>query len=86
LAKRCKLAHAFRWEYSYRRLKLAQLLGQLGVFLTCCSPTALKSQAVPSSSVHAPVAVQGAAGLQTASPQPRGAPQDVFARVHPYLG
>jgi hypothetical protein len=33
--KRCKLAHAFLWEYSYKRLKLAQLLGQLGVFLTC---------------------------------------------------
>ena len=32
--KRCKLAHAFLWEYSYKRLKLAQLLGQLGVFLT----------------------------------------------------
>jgi hypothetical protein len=23
------------WEYRYKRLKLAQLLGQLGVFLTC---------------------------------------------------
>jgi hypothetical protein len=32
--KRSKLAHAFRWEYSYERLKLAQLLGQLGDFLT----------------------------------------------------
>jgi hypothetical protein len=32
--KICKLAHAFRWECSYKRLKLAQLLGQLGVFLT----------------------------------------------------
>ena len=32
--KRCKLAHAFLWEDSYRRLKLAQLLGQLSVFLT----------------------------------------------------
>ena len=32
--KRCKLAHAFLWEYSYKRLKLAQLLGQLGGFLT----------------------------------------------------
>ena len=31
--KRCKLAHAFLWEYSCKRLKLAQLLGQLGVFL-----------------------------------------------------
>jgi hypothetical protein len=27
------LARAFLWEYSYERLKLAQLLGQLGVFL-----------------------------------------------------
>jgi hypothetical protein len=25
--KRSKLAHAFRWEYSYEMLKLAQLLG-----------------------------------------------------------
>ena len=33
--KRCKLAHASLWEYSYKRLKLAQLLGQLGVSLTC---------------------------------------------------
>jgi hypothetical protein len=32
--KICKLAHAFLWEYSYKRLKLVQLLGQLGVFLT----------------------------------------------------
>ena len=32
--KRSKFAHAVRWEYCYERLKLAQLLGQLGVFLT----------------------------------------------------
>ena len=32
--KRPKLAYAFLWEYSYKRLELAQLLGQLGVFLT----------------------------------------------------
>ena len=32
--KICKLAHAFLWEYSYKRLKSAQLLGQLGAFLT----------------------------------------------------
>ena len=31
--KRCKLAHAFLHEYSDKRLKLARLLGQLGVFL-----------------------------------------------------
>jgi hypothetical protein len=29
LPKQCKLAHAFLWEYSYKRLQLAQLLGQL---------------------------------------------------------
>jgi hypothetical protein len=34
-SRRCKPAHAFRWEYSYEELKLAQLLGQLGVFLAC---------------------------------------------------
>ena len=33
--KRCKSARAFQWEYSHKRLKLAQLLGQPGVFLTC---------------------------------------------------
>ena len=32
--KRCKLAHEFLWECSCERLMLAQLLGQLGVFLT----------------------------------------------------
>jgi hypothetical protein len=32
--KRCKLAHAFLWEYSCERLELAQFLGQLGIFLT----------------------------------------------------
>ena len=26
--KRCKLAHALLWEYAYKRLMLAQLLGQ----------------------------------------------------------
>ena len=32
--KLCKLAHAFLRGYSYKGLKLAQILGQLGVFLT----------------------------------------------------
>ena len=31
--KICKLANALLWKYSCRRLKLAQLLGELGVFL-----------------------------------------------------
>jgi hypothetical protein len=35
--KRCKLAHAFLWEYSCKRLKMAQLLGRHGVFRTCGS-------------------------------------------------
>jgi hypothetical protein len=35
--ERCQLAYAFLWEYSYDRLVLAQLLGQLGVFLTLAS-------------------------------------------------
>jgi hypothetical protein len=30
--KRGKLARACLWEYSYEELKLARLLGQLGVF------------------------------------------------------
>ena len=32
--KRRKSAHAFLWECSHKRLKWAQLLGQLGVLLT----------------------------------------------------
>jgi hypothetical protein len=44
------LAHAFLWEYSYKRLKLAQLLGQLYFFLTCAvthRPAAFRSQPTP---------------------------------------
>ena len=40
---RCKLAHALLWEYSYKRLELAQLLGQLGVFLACPPPSVFVS-------------------------------------------
>ena len=32
--RRYKLNHAFLCRYSYKRLKFAQLLGKLGVFLT----------------------------------------------------
>ena len=38
--KRRKLAHALLWEYRYKRLKLAQLLDQLGVFLTLVASVA----------------------------------------------
>jgi hypothetical protein len=36
-----QVAHAFLWGYSYKRPKLVQLLGQLGVFLpwTLLNPT-----------------------------------------------
>ena len=46
--KRCKLAHAFLREYSYKRLKLAQLLGQLGVFLTSAASAARTIRRNPS--------------------------------------
>jgi hypothetical protein len=39
----CKLVHAFRWEYSCKSLKLAQLLGKLGAFLTCRAEAASSS-------------------------------------------
>jgi hypothetical protein len=42
-ARRCKLAHAFLWEYSDKRLKLAQLLGQLSVFLTTAFGALIRS-------------------------------------------
>jgi hypothetical protein len=35
--KRCKMAHAFLWQNSYKRPNLAQLLGRLDDFLTCAS-------------------------------------------------
>ena len=41
--KICKLAHSFLWEDSYKRLKLAQLMGQLGIFLTCATHCLLAS-------------------------------------------
>ena len=34
MPKRCKLAHAFLWEYSCKKLKLAQLLSQIAGLLT----------------------------------------------------
>jgi hypothetical protein len=41
--KRCELDHAFLWECSCKRLKLDQLLGQLGVCLTLASWSASKA-------------------------------------------
>jgi hypothetical protein len=64
--RRCKLAHAFQWEYSHKRLKLGQLLGQLGVFLTWAAP--------PCASRRAP-ARGGVAtfGLRGLTPRPAAA-------------
>jgi hypothetical protein len=42
------LAHAFLWEYSYKRLKLAQLPGQLGVFLTLSAGDSARMRAAGS--------------------------------------
>ena len=42
--KRRKLAHAFLWEHSYKRLKLAQLLGQLSIFLSHLASSASESR------------------------------------------
>jgi hypothetical protein len=41
------LAHAFLWEHSYKRLKLAQLLVKLGAFLTMASRRLLSTPSVP---------------------------------------
>ena len=43
--KRCQLAHALLWEYGYKRLKLAQLLGRHGVFLTWGLSTSIRPPA-----------------------------------------
>ena len=51
--KICKLAHAFLWEYSYRRLELAQLLDQLSVCLTWAFGSVLCS--LVSTSAHSPL-------------------------------
>jgi hypothetical protein len=53
--KICHLAHAFLWEHSHKRLKLAQLLGRFGIFLTqpadagCAQPSGFRlcSDGVP---------------------------------------
>ena len=79
--KRCKLARAFRWEYnSYKRLDLAQLLGQRGVFLTfaCVAPTAAsrrRSSAVPPDAAAASASgaarrYLGTQAAQTVAPSP----------------
>ena len=45
--KRRKLAHAFLWEYSYKRLKLAQLPGRHGVPRTCGTRWSGSTQIMP---------------------------------------
>ena len=50
------------WEHSYKRLELAQLLGKLGVFLTCvvmlhhgCGCAESGALHCPPSLLHAPI-------------------------------
>ena len=43
-----EFAHAFLWEYIYKRLELAQLPGQLGVFLTWQKSSALSRKVLKS--------------------------------------
>jgi hypothetical protein len=47
--KRCALAHghAFRWEYSDKRLELAQILDKLGVFLTSSTNCTIREMREP---------------------------------------
>jgi hypothetical protein len=50
------LAHAFLWDYSYKRLKLAQLLGQLGSHLrvrVALAPERVRKVAAPDAAVRA---------------------------------
>jgi hypothetical protein len=61
------LAHAFLWEYSYKTLKLAQLLGQLGVFLTSdCSSFDITPVSTARSAVAMAVAVAAGAAAAAA--------------------
>ena len=59
--RRCKLARAFLWEYSDKSLKLAQLLGQLGVFLTWSSAAAWNPPRPPPSAARGATPAGGAA-------------------------
>ena len=73
--KKYKLAHAFLWEYSDKRVKLAQLLGQLGVFLTWAlvSSTWSVNFFITGTSAcrTSPVSVLDSAPLSTTTPQSR---------------
>jgi hypothetical protein len=70
--KRCKLAHAFLWEYSDKGLKLAQLLGQLGVFLTWMPTVNSNSTgSVGSAAALAASSSQSSACVRTGRPSTR---------------
>ena len=65
-----RLAHAFLWEHSDKRLKLAQHLGQLGVFLTwsvCVGRRVRTSQHLTRRSLHDDASVPGSADGDDAS-------------------
>ena len=70
--ERCELACVFLWECSYKRLELAQLLGRLGVFLTCAA-AALPSAARPAR--RASTSPGRARARPARAPAPRRAPR-----------
>jgi hypothetical protein len=77
------LAHGGHWEYSYQRLKLAQLLSQLDVFLTPADGGVSRSPVVIATAVGCRDAVRGWGAVPTcptACSAPRSAPTCRWSR------
>ena len=71
--KRSTLARAFVWEYSYNMLKLGQILGQLGAFLTLMSSVPERSTCVKVF-LHEQTPVNVSADVAVPSPWPTQSP------------
>ena len=79
---RCELARAFLWEYSEKRLELAQLLGQLGDFLTVVPPkpqavelrTTMSAHTSPSPAPRSPMSTHTSTSPPSSSPPPLDSP------------
>jgi hypothetical protein len=82
---RCKLARVLRWGYSHKRLKLAQLLGQLGVFLTRPAARRWRSSrsSPPRSAGPTPAGAASPAAPAPAERTLRTWPSSAFATAHP---
>ena len=80
------MAHAFLWEYSYKGLELAQLLGRLGVFLTLVMSSPLKTPPPSSAAVLSDAAQDVAPRVDAVAEALRAevAVEDhVVVRLHP---